>query len=38
MVLKTHAAVIGFFQFMALDHRAHGAVEDKDAFLYQPAQ
>jgi hypothetical protein len=30
---KPFAAVVLFFQLIALDHRAHAAVEDQDAFL-----
>jgi hypothetical protein len=33
MILETLAAVIGFGQAMALDHRTHGAVEDEQALL-----
>jgi hypothetical protein len=33
MVLEALAAVVGLGQSMALDHRAHRAVEDDDPFL-----
>jgi hypothetical protein len=32
---EARAAVIGFLQPVALDHRAHGAVEDEQALLEQ---
>ena len=32
------AAVGGFVEFMALDHRAHGAVDDEDALAQQLLQ
>ena len=30
---EAFAAVVGFLQAVALDHRAHGAVDDQDAFF-----
>ena len=36
MVLEALAAVVGLGQLVALDHRAHRAVEDHDALLEQP--
>jgi len=35
MVGEAPAPVIGFFQFVVLDHGAHGAVEHQDAVLEQ---
>ncbi len=32
------AAIIGFFQLVSLNHRAHGAVDDKDSILKQTSQ
>ena len=38
VVLEALAAVVGLGQLEALDHRAHGAVEDEDALLEQVRQ
>ncbi|MPN27711.1 hypothetical protein SDC9_175145 [bioreactor metagenome] len=35
MVGEARAPIIGFAQPVALDHRAHGAVEDEQALLEQ---
>ena len=35
MVGEAPAPVIGFIEFVVLDHGAHGAVEHQDAFLEQ---
>jgi hypothetical protein len=37
-VLEALAAECGFIQLVLLDHRAHGAVEDHDAFCEQLSQ
>ena len=37
-VLETLTAVLRFIEFEALDHGAHGAVEDGDALLQQGGQ
>ena len=33
MLLETRAAIAGLVQLVALDHGAHGAIEDEDALL-----
>ena len=38
MVDKAAAAVVGFDQLVALDHRAHRAVKDDDALLQDGGQ
>ena len=38
MVLEALAAVVGLVELVALDHRAHRAVEDHDALLQQRGQ
>ena len=38
VVLEALAAVVGLGQLVALDHRAHGAVDDQDALLQQRGQ
>ena len=38
VVFERIAAVIGFFEGMALQDRAHGAVDDEDSFGKQPVQ
>ena len=38
MVLEAFAAVVGLGQPEPLDHRAHGAIEDRDALLEQGRQ
>jgi hypothetical protein len=35
MIGEARAAVVGLGQPVALDHRAHGAVEDKQALLQE---
>ena len=38
VTLEAFAAEIAFRELMALDHRAHGAVEDQDFFARQPVE
>jgi hypothetical protein len=37
-VYEARAAIVGFLEAMALDHRAHGAVDDEDAFVQRGQQ
>ena len=38
VTLEAFGAEIAFRELMALDHRAHGAVEDQDFFARQPVE
>ncbi len=38
MILEAFAAEIAFREIMALDHRPHGAVENKDFFAREPVE
>ncbi|MNT36565.1 hypothetical protein D3C72_1726590 [compost metagenome] len=38
MVREARAAIVGLAKLVALDHGAHGAVQDQDAVAQQPGQ